>query len=155
MNLLECECDNYKKLFTDLCQFIEGFGVLHDTEGKVISFFRCGNSWFANEEEHDDECEECDRLKCDICNEFLEDEENMGACVCGDISVMCQQCGTWLENEDGDGDWYCPDHVLGGIESGTIQTRLLVEKIRDRLISSGKTFNNIEEILECTKHIDI
>ncbi len=148
MNLLECECDNYKELFTDLCQFIEGFGVLHDAEGKIIHFFRCGNNWFANKEEHDDECEKCDEWKCKYCNQTRKKccrncqcdcECELYLCNCCETTngsvkyheksdqywcnicaeqVSCENCGCWYFKENGE---LCDDCLANKLEDLTLE----------------------------------
>ena len=43
-------------------------------------------------------------IVCGCCASGLEEDENMGACLCGDNSIICQECGTW---DDAAGEWVC------------------------------------------------
>jgi hypothetical protein len=39
-----------------------------------------------------------------MCDKELRDDLNMGACMCGKYTVLCQDCATWNEDE---GEWFC------------------------------------------------
>ena len=43
-------------------------------------------------------------ITCDNCGDDLEEDENMGACMCGDKTRICQTCGDWCAKQN---EWCC------------------------------------------------
>ncbi len=58
----------------------------------------------------DDACADCSAyrevhvIKCDSCGDELDEDENMGACMCGDKTRICQTCGDWCAKQN---EWVC------------------------------------------------
>ena len=55
------------------------------------------------------ECADCVAFRepfpvCGCCGDVLEHDMNMGACMCGDNSAICQDCGTWCVEQS---EWIC------------------------------------------------
>ena len=57
-----------------------------------------------NEDEEYYEMEDKDEISCGFCGETLTEDLNMGACMCGAHTTICQDCGKWSETEQ---EWLC------------------------------------------------
>ena len=48
--------------------------------------------------------EDKDEISCGFCGETLTEDLNMGSCMCGAHTIICQDCGKWSETEQ---EWLC------------------------------------------------
>jgi hypothetical protein len=76
----------------------------------VVALEYCSDCFNLDATCMDSACADCAAFRevhaitCDNCGYELDEDENMGACMCGDKTRICQTCGDWCKKQNA---WCC------------------------------------------------